>query len=133
MKIAPGELAKYWEDCLKNSFICVGWDEVGDLAEFEAKEAFREAFRRALPVQRRRSGRQSQSPTSCGLCWSYEPGDKVIANRGTSEVLAVGTVNDDGYKWRPEREEYRHTLGVDWDTSVRRGSQPVKAWATTTV
>lgn len=32
-------------------------------------------------------------------------GDKVIANRGTSEVLAIGTVNDDGYAWRPERNE----------------------------
>lgn len=62
-----------------------------------------------------------------------EPGDKVIANRGTSEVLAVGTVNDDGYVWRPERDEYRHTLGIDWDTSFARKIEPVKAWATTTV
>ena len=59
VKIAPGELAKYWEDCRNNSYICVGWDEVGDLAEFESKEAFREVFRAALAVQRRRSGRQS--------------------------------------------------------------------------
>ena len=62
-----------------------------------------------------------------------EPGDKVVANRGISEVLAIGTVTDDGYTWRPDRQEYRHTVAVDWDTSFARHIEPVKAWATTTV
>src|SRR5574337_41283 len=50
-----------------------------------------------------------------------------------SGSLAVGTVNDVGYKWRPERDEYNHTVGIDWDTSGARLINPVKAWATTTV
>ena len=60
-------------------------------------------------------------------------GDKVIANRGTSEVLGVGTVTDAGYAWRPDRDEYRHTVGVDWDTSFARRIDPVSKWGTTTV
>ena len=61
--------------------------------------------------------------------WTFmelDAGDKVIANRGTLEVLAIGTVNDDGYGWRPERDKYRHTLGVDWHTSFARKIEPVR-------
>lgn len=132
VKIAPGELAKYWEDCRKNSYICVSWDEVGDLAEFESKEAFLEVFRQHFPY----NGAEAVVSRKANELWTLrelQPGDKVIANRGTSEVVAVGTVNDVGYKWRPDREEYRHTVGVDWDTSAARVIPPVKAWAMTTV
>ena len=45
VKIAPGELGKYWQDCADNSYICVGWDDVGDLTQYETKEEFRDAFR----------------------------------------------------------------------------------------
>ena len=34
IKIAPGVGATYWDDCLRDGYICVGWDEVGDLREF---------------------------------------------------------------------------------------------------
>jgi 5-methylcytosine-specific restriction protein B len=132
VKIAPGELAKYWEDCRKNGYICVGWDEVGDLAEFESKEAFREVFSQHFPY----NGAEAVVSRKANELWTLrelQPGDKVIANRGTSELLAVGTVKDVGYQWRPERQEFRHTVGVDWDTSVARAIPPVKAWATTTV
>ena len=40
LKIAPGENAMYWEDCLAYGYICVGWDEVGDLSQFESKDEF---------------------------------------------------------------------------------------------
>jgi 5-methylcytosine-specific restriction protein B len=62
-----------------------------------------------------------------------EPGDKVVANKGIGEVVGIGTVNDVGYQWRPERAEYKHTLGVDWDTSHAGEIEPIAAWRTTTV
>lgn len=132
VKIAPGELAKYWDDCRQNNYICVGWEEVGDLAEFESKEAFREVFRQHFPY----NGVESAVSRKANELWTLrelQPGDKVIANRGTSEVLAVGTVNDVGYQWRPDRHEYQHTVGVNWDTSVARVIPPVNSWKTTTV
>jgi 5-methylcytosine-specific restriction protein B len=132
VKIAPGELGAKWQDCLDGGFICIGWDLVEDLSEYDSKESFREAFRDHYPY----NGNESQVSRKANELWTLmelESGDKVIANRGTSEVLAIGTVNDDGYVWRPERDEYRHTLRVDWDTSFARKIEPVKAWATTTV
>ena len=38
VKIAPGEKAMFWDDCLQHGYICVGWEEVGDLNEFESKD-----------------------------------------------------------------------------------------------
>ena len=125
VKIAPGERGKYWEDCLKNGYICVSWDEVGDLSQFESKEAFREAFRQHFPY----NGVEHHVSRKANELWTLmelQPGDTVIANRGVSEVLGVGTVNDVGYVWRPEREQYKHTVGVDWDTSVARTIEPVR-------
>jgi 5-methylcytosine-specific restriction protein B len=130
-KIAPGEKARFWEECLEGGFICVGWEEIGDLAQYADKEAFAEAYYQAYSDQNR-----SLATKKINELWTFrelEPGDKIVANRGISEVLAVGTVTDTAYVYRPEREEYRHTVGVDWDTSFAKPIEPVKTWATNTV
>jgi len=44
VKIAPGEQARFWSDCLANGYICVGWDDLGDLREFDSKETFDRKF-----------------------------------------------------------------------------------------
>lgn len=132
VKIAPGERGRHWDECRGGGYICVGWDDVGDLTRYASKDEFREAFRRHFPYD----GNEAQVSRKANEVWTLmelEPGDQVIANRGTSEVLAIGTVNDKGYEWRPDRAEYRHTRGVDWDTSKARRIDPVPAWATTTV
>lgn len=132
VKIAPGEQGRFWQDCLENDFICVGWDDVGDLAQFGTKDEFRDAFRERYPY----NGVEQQVSRKANELWTLrelQPGDIVIANRGTEHLLGIGTVNDAGYVWQPERAEYKHTVGVDWDTSVAGEIERVKAWATTTV
>ena len=44
VKIAPGHNAKFWDECLKEGFICVGWDAVGDLRQFESEASFKSKF-----------------------------------------------------------------------------------------
>ncbi|KAA0110613.1 McrB family protein [Mycolicibacterium sp. P1-5] len=132
VKIAPGERGTFWDDCLQNGFICVGWDEVGDLTQYENKDEFRASFREHFPY----NGVEQQVSRKANELWTLlelQPGDTVLANRGTTELLGVGTVNATGYVWHPEREQYKHTVGVDWDTSAAKPIDPVRAWATTTV
>ncbi|PND55339.1 restriction endonuclease [Mycobacterium sp. ENV421] len=132
VKIAPGERGMFWDDCLKNGFICVGWDEVGDLTHFASKDDFRAKFREHFPY----NGVEQQVSRKANELWTLmelQAGDTVLANRGTTELLGVGTVNATGYVWHPEREQYKHTVGVDWDTSAAKAIDPVRAWATTTV
>ncbi len=132
LKIAPGENAKFWGDCLRDGYICVAWDEVGDLSQFESREAFRARFEEAFPYnghlpQARRKGNELWALTE------LEPGDLVVANRGISQVLAVGEVVEPGYRWADERSEYRHTVAVNWDTSYEQRLTPQKSWGTVTV
>ena len=132
LKIAPGENAKFWDDCLRVGYICVAWDEVGDLSQFDSKEAFRARFEEVFPYnghlpQARRKGNELWALTE------LEPGDLVVANRGISRVLAVGEVVEPAYRWADERSEYRHTVAVNWDTSYEQRVTPQKSWATVTV
>ena len=130
-KIAPGELGKYWPDCAENSYICVGWDDPGELTQYETKEEFREAFREHYPY----NGVESQVSRKANELWTLIELSRRHRYRqqGNLEILAIGTVNDEGYVWRPERQEYKHTVGIDWNTSQAKKSKPVKGWATTTV
>jgi 5-methylcytosine-specific restriction protein B len=132
VKIAPGERGRFWDDCVAGGYVCVGWSDVGDLTEFGSKDEYRAAFASCWPYD----GNESQVTRKSNELWTLmelEPGDKVVANRGTSEILGIGTVTDGGYEWRPDREEMRHTVAVDWDTTHAGPIEPVKSWAMNTV
>ena len=132
LKIAPGESARFWEDCVREGYICVGWDAVGDLSQFESKAAFRARFEEAYPY----NGHLAQARRKGNELWSLnelEPGDLVVANRGIGRVLALGEVIEPGYRWADERPEYRHTVAVKWDTTYEQRVAPQKRWATVTV
>ena len=132
LKIAPGEKARFWDDCLRKGYICVGWDEVGDLSQFESKEAFRARFEEVYPYK----GHLAQARRKGNELWKLselEPGDLVVANRGIGRVLAVGEVVQPGYRWADERPEFRHTVAVKWDTTYEQSVAPQKRWATVTV
>ncbi|MEW6662105.1 MAG: AAA family ATPase [Bacillota bacterium] len=133
VKIAPGENAQFWPDCLANGYICVGWDEIGDLREFESKEAFRQRF-----IEVYSSDYNHHKPTitkKVNELWTLmelEPGDLVVANQGTGKVLAIGEVVEP-YEWLQEREKYAHVVHVRWDTSYEQDIESQKNWAFLTI
>ena len=134
VKIAPGQNARFWEECREGGYICVGWDKVGDLLQFASQEEFKERFS-ALYLGEYK-GSQATATVKAKEVWTLrdlEPGDLVVANKGISHVLAVGTVVEPGYVWRPERAEFKHTVNVKWDDSVETDIDPIPQWATKTV
>lgn len=131
VKIAPGPEAGYWEDCLEGGYICVGWDETGDLRGYPSKETFRAAFGEQFDYSS-----QTKATQEANELWTLrdlKPGDLIVANKGTSRMLAVGKVLDPGYVWRPNRPQYKHTLPVAWDTSYAMAIPEQKDWAFCTV
>jgi 5-methylcytosine-specific restriction protein B len=135
VKVAPGERAAYWDECRENGYICIGWDELGDLSRFAGREEFRKAFDDQFSEEYH--GNKSKLSVKANEVWTFrelEPGDTVIANRGTSQVVGIGTVIEPGYVWRPEREVYKHTVSVQWtDTTERTLDPPVTSWFGSTV
>lgn len=133
VKIAPGEGAMYWQECLAGGYICVGWDEVGDLRAFEDKAEFRATFNQTFQASYTTQSKRSEKANELWTLRELEPGDVVIANHGQGRVLAVGQVVEPGYQWS-ERPMYRHTVRVKWDTHYAQTlATPVKSWATRTV
>ncbi|WUI01499.1 hypothetical protein OHR68_06665 [Spirillospora sp. NBC_00431] len=130
LKVAPGPDGVYWDECLAGGYICIGWEGVGDLSEFGSEEEFRAAFEETYFARYR--GNRSKISAKANELWRLyrlEPGDLVVANRGTKEVLGVGTVTEDGYEWRAERETFQHTVSVIWDTGYAQIlPEPQKYW-----
>lgn len=134
VKIAPGHGAKHWPQCLKEGYICVGWNDVGDLTKYDSEAKFRTVFEKHYKYH----GSLSTARRKANELWmltKLQPGDRVIANRGESEVLAVGVVQEPGYAWRPDksRGEYYHTVRVKWDTSFGRRIPQQPSWRNTVV
>lgn len=130
VKVAPGRDARYWQDCLDGDYMCLGWDAVGDLRQYPDKTTFQKAFHG--------TGRYDYFPQSqrkSNEVWLFrelEPGDVIVANKGTSKILALGLVTE-AYRWDDDRQEHKHIVRVDWDTSYEKEIPAQRVWATTTV
>ncbi|MEV0031077.1 AAA family ATPase [Nocardia sp. NPDC050793] len=127
-KIAPGEGAKFWEDCLAGGFICVGWDEVGDLTQYTSDAELKEVFDATYTEHPGRNGDKA------GKLIAYrdlQAGDRIVANHGLRRVLAIGTVTD-GYRFDDSREESKHLVSVAWNTDFAQElPKPKGAWRNT--
>ena len=134
VKIAPGKDASEWDDCLANGYICVGWEEVGDLLKYPTKEELRDAFERQFAEEYKHHAPQiTKKANEVWTLRELKPGDRVVANKGISQILGVGTVVEPGYEWRPERDDMNHTVRVAWDTTFAKSIDPQPGWAFSTV
>jgi hypothetical protein len=113
-KIAPGESARLWDDWQRNGYIAIGWDELGDMsgvgrAEFDTR------------VARARVDHPNWSKVGLNQVWEFAhimEGDRVVANRGTTELLGIGTVTAP-YEFIAG-VSYGHRIPVDWDDVTPR-------------
>ncbi|MFJ5092855.1 McrB family protein [Streptomyces sp. NPDC088557] len=127
-KISPGERASLWEECLRGRTIRIAWDETGSLGQYESDRELKEALDRFWPHS---AGGNLRLARQMLAYRDLEPGDLIVANRGKSEVLAVGTVAE-GYTYDERARSHRHTVGVDWDTSYAQVfDSPSHAWQQT--
>ena len=132
VKIAPGWNAKFWDECREGGYICVGWDDVGDLGLFATYEEFLPTFAEHGEPGKF-AGHVTLKSKELWTLRELRPGDQVVANQGISHVLGIGEVIEPGYRWRPERAEFKHTVAVRWDTTKAGPIPPQKVWAMRTV
>jgi 5-methylcytosine-specific restriction protein B len=133
IKIAPGHDAEFWPEFRDGGFIAVGWDDVPDLRQFESKDAYLAAFRAAYGETYKTANKLKEKANEVWLLGELSVGERIVANKGTREVLAVGTVEPPGYVWMPERATYKHALKVSWDESYARQIPAQPQWAFKTV
>ncbi len=118
-KIATGTNGVIWPECVREGFIGVSWDEIGDVSELDEAQ-----FRDRVEIVGREQEWSLKGPLQV---WEFandiRPGDTIVANMGTGLVLGLGTVTG---KYRFARgQRYSHRLPVDWhDTRPRAVSLP---------
>ena len=121
-KIAPGESARFWDMLRQHGYIGIGWGEVGDLSKFKDRAECAEALKKG--------GLKTGGAISIEyFVHQAQVGDIVVANRGTDEVVGLGTVAGD-YQYDPELAartgmEYPNLRRVEWRV-VRPVASPVK-------
>ena len=105
--MAPGPGAKYWDECRSNGFVCLGWDEKGDIGEYESRESL---------------GLGKHDSLACWqFCHEMKPGDTIFAKFGRSAVLGHGTVTS-AYRFDPSRPEFKNVRDVDWHSNFPGGA-----------
>ena len=112
----------------------MGWDQVGDLRDFESEGVVSRRFEKEYSnTYNNHRPTISKKANEVWTLSELEPGDLVVANKGTSQVLAIGKVIEPAYTWQPDRQEFRHTVKVEWDTSYAKTIPPQNRWALVTV
>jgi 5-methylcytosine-specific restriction protein B len=112
-KIAPGENARFWEECKTEGFMCMGWDDVGDVRQYENQEDFKAGFLKHKP----------NSGAKWRELWNFatdvNKGDVIVANNGLTSI--VGTGKSEGeYYFDSARPEYKHCLRVNWEDTEEK-------------
>ena len=124
-KIAPGEGAELWEECRKEGYISIGWDDLGDLSNMtrEQFEQVRDATAAKDPAF---------TKAGCEQVWRFakdiKAGDRIVANKGFFVALGLGRVTGEYYF--AESGGQRHRIPVEWyDTQPRKIEQ--RGWRIT--
>lgn len=109
---APGESCDHWEECKSDGLMLVGWDEVGDLTQYEDKNSIDAALKKAYP-NGKDSYRKNDVSTLWYMCREIQVGDVVYARNGLSEILGRGVVTSD-YFYDEKRDDFCNVRKIKW-------------------
>jgi hypothetical protein len=117
-QLAPGDGAKLWDNFRENSLAAVGWDDIDRSLEGVPIKQLEDIFHNTYP-----NANERQTKVGTKQLWNFvnlKPQDKIVINKGKSKLLALGEVTS-GYKYRPERTEYKHTVDVNYFSIINDG------------
>ncbi|MDF2857587.1 MAG: GTPase subunit of restriction endonuclease [Neobacillus sp.] len=107
---APGEGSRLWGEFYEKGIMGIGWDELGDLAQYFSKDSMKQKMKELY-------GSEYSYMNSALATWQFaneiQDGDIVYAKKGTAKLVGRGIV-DSGYIYDAKRGEYNHIRKVRW-------------------
>lgn len=108
---APGEGSYMWEEFYESGIMAIGWGEIGNLLDFNSKEAIKEKMKEIYDENL--SYRNSAHAT-----WQFanemKIGDVIFVKKGMHEIIGRGVVISD-YEYDKDREDtFKNIRKVDW-------------------
>ncbi|MGB5055482.1 MAG: AAA family ATPase [Nitrospirales bacterium] len=126
-KVATGERGEYWEEWQEGGYMSIGWPALGDLRGMTQTE-YEE--RRTQCIER-----NGYKRAGCDEVWKFvrqiQEGDRIVANRGKSLVLGIGTVT--GEHFIVEAPDQVHRVSVEWDDVIPMAVKQQHRWIRTLI
>jgi 5-methylcytosine-specific restriction protein B len=107
---SPGEGANRWDEFYNEGIMALGWDDLGDLAQYATKNEIKEKLQQLEGVT---STKQNDTAANYEFVHLMKPGDVVIAKRGRSEYIGYGIVTS-SLEFDDSKAEYKNYRKVDW-------------------
>src|SRR5438093_4798662 len=119
----PDEWERIWQFDFDNSLISIGWAKLGNISILDQHE-LRALLDRTLDRFYPHSSKAHVFRMLWNFYHSIQPGDFVIARRGTKNIAAVGIVTSNAYYEKAKNavgQEYPHSnhINVKWQLSPR--------------
>ena len=119
---SPGNNASIWNECCKDGIMAIGWSEIGNLEQYQSKDAMKQAMKTKIDPG-------YPYTNAAHATWQFakemKPGDIVFAKKGMHLVIGRGVVESD-YYYDPNRSMYQHVRKVSW-THVGEWPHPGQA------
>lgn len=107
---SPGEQARFWEDCVENEKMYLGWDELGDLSKYPTREAM-------VTYMKEEYGVDKEYKNDSLATWEFvneiKEGDVIFAKKGLHTIVGRGIVVGK-YQYDETRNEYKNVRSVNW-------------------
>lgn len=110
---APGENARFWDECVANGKMYLGWDPLGDLSKYASREDMAEKMKEVYGADKSYT---NDSLSTYDFVYTIKPGDIVYVKKGMHKIIGRGVVTG-GFEYDAERKEYNNTRNVEWQNN----------------
>jgi len=107
---APGPNATYWNEFQEKGIMALGWDELGDFAQFASVAEVADELRK---LDGTTGSKKNDANAVFDLVNTIAVGDVIIAKRGREEYLGYGIVDSEHY-YDEGRAAYKNCRPVNW-------------------
>lgn len=107
---AAGEKSRFWEEFYRTKIMAIGWDELGNLADYAERDEMISAMQAKIE-----EGKSyiNDSLATWQFVHSMQIGDIIYVKRGLNKIIGRGIVRTD-YIYDESRNEYKNTRAVEW-------------------
>ena len=108
---SPGEGSSMWDEFYNEGIMAIGWGEIGDLRNFDSKDAMKEKMKATFDEK-------LSYKNSAHATWQFvnemKVGDIIFVKKGMHQLVGRGVVTSE-YEYDEERiDEYKNTRQVTW-------------------
>lgn len=107
---SPGEQASKWEEFYNDGIMALGWDELGDLSNYNDRSAIQQEL---IAVYESDTNQNNNAGANYDFSNTVKVGDIIIVKKGRQELLGYGEVESD-YYFDDDRGDFKHCRRVKW-------------------